>query len=259
MTGNYGRVLLLGIIITLASLALVSPVAAEDEVTISQPESVTAPAPETLSPQSLSSGLELAAVLVGVTLVPMILLLTTSFVRIVVVLALLRHGLGSQHLPPTTVLIGLSLLLTFVVMTPVWEEVHREALQPLLAKEATPIEASQKALKPMRTFMLNNVRQADLQLFLNLNQSPPVTAPEEAPTRLLLPSFVISELNIAFQLGFRILLPFLIIDMVVAAALASLGVFMLPPAMISLPFKLLLFILADGWRLVVGTLLTSFN
>lgn len=259
MKHNRGKLILFGITIILASLAPGLRLGADEAAPASESESLVAAAAEGLSPQSISTGLEVAIVVVTITLVPVLVLMTTSFVRIVVVLALVRHGLGSVHLPPTSVLMGLSLLLTIVIMAPVWEQVYEQALQPLLGRESTPVEALGQGLKPVRAFMLRNVRQPDLKFFCDLNQVPSGLAAEDTPTRLLLPSFVISELNIAFQMGFRILLPFLIIDMVVASALVSMGVFMLPPAMVSLPFKLLLFILADGWRLVVGALVRSYG
>jgi flagellar biosynthetic protein FliP len=256
---NRGRWLLFGITILVASLAPGSRVSAEEAAQTPGPDGLVAFASENLSPGSISSGLEVAIVVLAVTLVPVLVLMTTSFIRMVVVLALVRHGLGSQHLPPTSVLVGLSLLLTIVVMTPVWEEVYARGLEPLLRKECTPAEALARGLEPVRAFLLRNVRPSDLTLFADLNQVPADLAAEEMPTRLLVPSFVISELGVAFQMGFRILLPFLIIDMVVASALVSMGVFMLPPAMVSLPFKLLLFVLADGWQLVVGALLKSYG
>jgi len=209
-------------------------------------------------PERVSVLLEILFLLTVLSLAPAILLLMTSFTRIIVVFSFLRHALSTQQLPPNQVLVGLALFLTFFVMTPVWQEVNTNALEPYLAREIPQQEALDRALKPLRQFMLRQTREPDLAVFLKAAQLQRPHKPEEVPTRVLLPAFVISELKTAFQIGFLIYIPFLIIDMVVASVLLSMGMMMLPPVMISLPFKLLLFVLVDGWTLLVGSLLKSF-
>jgi flagellar biosynthetic protein FliP len=192
------------------------------------------------------------------SLAPAILILMTSFTRIIVVFSFLRHALGTQQMPPNQVLVGLALFLTVFVMTPAWQKVNSDALQPYLASEIPQEEALEKAVKPLRRFMLKQTREQDLALFVKTAKLQRPRKPEEVSTLVLLPAFVISELKTAFQIGFLIYIPFLVIDMVVASVLLSMGMMMLPPIMISLPFKLLLFVLVDGWALLVGSMLKSF-
>jgi flagellar biosynthetic protein FliP len=200
-------------------------------------------------------------ILVGMTilsLAPAILIMFTSFTRIVVVLAFLRHALGTQQLPPTQLIVGLSLFLTFVVMAPVIHEVNDQALQPYLHEQIDQRTAIERAVEPIKTFMLKQTREKDLALFVRLLHLPRPDSPKELPMTVVVPSFVISELETAFQMGFVLYVPFLIIDMVVSSVLMSMGMLMLPPVMISLPFKVLLFVLVDGWNLVVRSLIQSF-
>jgi len=220
--------------------------------------SVTISLGSTSEPERVSVGLEILFLLTVISLAPAILVLMTSFTRIIVVFSFLRQALSTQQLPPNQVLVGLALFLTFFVMTPVWQEVNTNALEPYLAREIPQQEALDRALQPLRQFMLRQTREPDLAVFLKAAQLQRPHKPEEVPTRVLLPAFVISELKTAFQIGFLIYIPFLIIDMVVASVLLSMGMMMLPPVMISLPFKLLLFVLVDGWTLLVGSLLKSF-
>ena len=214
------------------------------------------------SPREVATTLEVLGILTLLTLAPAILIMTTSFTRIVVVLSLLRQALATQQLPPNQVLIGLALFMTFVVMAPTWKEVNEEAIAPYLSGEITaPSEALEKGVAPVREFMFRQTRPKDIRLFLRFSKTE---VPEEAtygdvPTTVLMPAFMISELKTAFEMGFRLYLPFLIIDIVIASVLISMGMLMLPPVLISLPFKLLLFVLADGWHLVVGSLMTSFG
>lgn len=211
------------------------------------------------SPKDVSLTLQIVFLLTVLSLAPAILMLTTSFTRVVIVLGFLRQALGTQQIPPNQVLLGLALFLTFFNMNPVFSRVNEEALQPYLKGQLPQEQALQKALVPMRDFMFRQTRQKDLALFVYLSKTPRPKGPEDVPTLVLIPAFVLSELKTAFEMGFIIYIPFLIIDMVVASTLMSMGMLMLPPVTISLPFKVLLFILIDGWHLIVRQLMTSFN
>jgi flagellar biosynthetic protein FliP len=193
------------------------------------------------------------------SLAPGILILMTCFTRVVVVLAFLRTALGTQQTPPTQVLIGLALFISFFVMAPTFSEVNKEALQPLFNNEVSLDEAYDKAALPMKEFMTKYTREKDLALFLNYEGTEKPESMEEIPMHALVPAFAISELKTAFQIGFMIFVPFLVIDMIVSSILMSMGMMMLPPVMISLPFKILLFVLVDGWNLVIKSLLLSFQ
>jgi flagellar biosynthetic protein FliP len=198
-------------------------------------------------------------VLTALTFLPAVLLMMTAFTRIVIVLSLLRHALGTQSAPPNAVIIGLSLFLTLFVMGPVGDRIYTEAYVPYTEKKLSGPEAIDKAQLPLRAFMMRQTREPDLALFFRLaRQTPPATR-EDVPLRVLVPAFVTSELKTAFQIGFMVFLPFLIIDMVVASVLMSMGMMMLSPVLISLPFKLMLFVLVDGWNLLVGSLVASFG
>ena len=182
----------------------------------------------------------------------------TSFARIVIVLSFVRTALATQHMPPNQVIIGLALFLTFFIMAPTFQEVNKEALQPLFAEEIGIEEAYDRASVPFNEFMSKHTRQKDLDLFLTYNQAEKPASVEEIPLTMLVPAFALSEIKTAFQIGFMIFIPFLVIDMIVASTLMSMGMMMLPPVMISLPFKILLFVLVDGWYLVMKSLLQSF-
>ena len=190
---------------------------------------------------------------------PAVVLMMTGFTRIVIVLSLLRQALGTQAAPPNQVIVGLSLFLTFFVMSPTLDKVYTEAWAPYSAQQIELTEAVERAGKPMRAFMLKQVRSSDLKLFANLAKIGPEVKAEELPFLVLVPAFVASELKSAFQIGFLIFIPFLIIDMIVASVLMSLGMMMLSPVLVSLPFKLMLFVLADGWNLLLGSLAASFT
>lgn len=209
-------------------------------------------------PGGMSVVLQIVLLLTVLSVAPAILIMMTSFIRVVVVLAFLRQAMGTLQTPPNQVLIGLALFLTFFIMSPVWERVNAEALQPYLAQKMTQPQAFERAATPIREFMLRQVREKDLALFVDIAKLPPPKEASEIPTQVVIPAFMISELRTAFQIGFLIYLPFLVIDLVVASVLMSMGMMMLPPAMVSLPFKLILFVLADGWYLVVGSLVKSF-
>ena len=203
--------------------------------------------------------IQLVALLTVLSLAPSILVMMTSFTRIIVVLSFLRSALGIQQTPPNSVLVSLALFLTVFVMMPTLQTVYDQAISPLVAEDITELQALDKATAPVRGFMLEHVREQDLDLFISMAQEEPVTEPAATPMRALIPAFMISELRRAFEIGFLLFLPFLIIDMVVASILMSMGMMMLPPIMISLPFKLIFFVLVDGWYLVAGSLVESYG
>ncbi|MBW2433148.1 MAG: flagellar type III secretion system pore protein FliP [Deltaproteobacteria bacterium] len=192
------------------------------------------------------------------SLAPAILIMLTSFTRCVIVLSLLRRALGTMQMPPNQVIVGLALFLTFFIMTPVWQQVNQEALQPFLDDKIDQQQALQNAAAPVRQFMFKQTREKDLALFVEIAKLQRPKDVGDIPTSVLIPSFIISEVKTAFQIGLLLYVPFLIIDMVVASVLLSMGMMMLPPIMISLPFKLMLFVLADGWNLLIGSLVRSF-
>lgn len=204
-------------------------------------------------------GLQILFLLTILSLAPSILIMMTSFTRIIIVLSLTRSALGTQQLPPNPVLVGLALFLTFFVMMPVGRDINTNALQPYLDEKITFQEGLKKAEVSIREFLFKQTRRKDLALMVNLAKMPAPKAKEDVPTYVLIPAFIISELKTAFQMGFVIYIPFLIIDMVVASTLMSMGMLFLPPILISLPFKILLFVMTDGWHLIVGSLVTSFN
>ncbi len=209
-------------------------------------------------PGDLVITLQLIFLMTILALAPAILILLTSFTRIVIVLHFIRQALGTQQIPPNQVLIGLALFMTFFIMAPTWEKVHDDALRPYLDGKITQREAYQRALQPIRTFLFKHTREKDLALFVRLSQEQKPYSEADVSTLALIPAFAISELRVAFQIGFILYVPFLIIDMIVASVLMSMGMLMLPPMMISLPFKILLFILVDGWYLLVSSLVNSF-
>lgn len=211
------------------------------------------------APEDVATTIQVIIALTILSLAPAILILTTSFTRILIVLGFLRQAIGTQQMPPNQVLVGLALFLTLFVMHPVLREIHDNALQPYLQNSITQAEALDRAQVPLRTFMLKQTREKDLALFVRLaNSTRPQTTADLAFSTIV-PAFVISELRIAFQIGFLLYIPFLIIDMVVASVLMSMGMMMLPPIMISLPFKILLFVLSDGWYLIVRSMVESFH
>jgi flagellar biosynthetic protein FliP len=236
-------------------IAVAEPVSAQS---IPFPK-ISISAGEAKDPQDVAVGIQILFLLTVLTLAPAILVMFTSFTRIVVVLSFLRHAMGTQQMPPNQVMIGLALFLTFFVMAPVGEEVNRNALQPYLQKKIGQEEALNRALVPVRKFMFRQTREQDVALMVNLAKIERPKNPEGVPTHVLVPAFAISELKTSFQLGFVIFIPFLVIDMVVASVLLSMGMMMLPPILVSLPFKILLFVLADGWHLVVRSLVMGFR
>ena len=210
-------------------------------------------------PTSVSTSIKLLLLLTVLSLAPSILILMTSFARIVIVLSFTRTALATNQMPPNQVIIGLALFLTFFIMAPTLQEVNEQALQPLFDEEIGLEEAYERAAIPFKEFMAKHTRQKDLELFLAYNQSERPQSIEDIQLTTLVPAFALSEIKTAFQMGFMIFIPFLVIDMIVASVLMAMGMMMLPPVMISLPFKILLFILVDGWYLVMKSLLQSFN
>ena len=210
-------------------------------------------------PQDLVGVLRIVLMLTVLTLTPAILIMMTSFTRIVVVMSFLRQAMGTQNMPPNQLVVGLSMFLTFFVMGPTWDRISSEAIGPYLDERIPQDVAFARAEGPIREFMFSQVREKDLEVFLKASKSAKPKNRDEVSTLVLVPAFVISELKTAFQMGFMIYLPFLVLDMVVSSVLMAMGMMMLPPMMISLPFKLLLFVLVDGWDLIVGSLLKSFQ
>lgn len=209
--------------------------------------------------QGVATAVQIVLLLTVLTLAPAILLLMTSFTRLVIVFSILRQALGVSQSPPNQVIIGLALFLTLFIMSPAFNKINEAALKPYMQGSITQESALNNALSPLREFMLKNTREKDMELFIKLSKSDAPRTKEDIPTLALIPAFVTSELKTAFQIGFLIYMPFLVIDTVVASVLMSMGMMMLPPVMISLPFKLLLFVLVDGWYLLVGSLVQSFN
>lgn len=237
----------------LASLLLVPALALAQAL----PAVTSSPAPGGGTQWSLS--IETLLLLTGLTFIPAIVLMMTGFTRIIIVLSLLRHALGTQTSPPNQVLVGLALFLTFFIMAPTLDRVYVEAYQPLSEKRISFEEALNRGSVPMRDFMLKQTRAADLELFTKVAKQPKPESADKIPFRVLVPAFVISELKTAFQIGFIIFIPFLIIDMVVASVLMSMGMMMMSPVIVAMPFKLMLFVLVDGWGLIVGSLVQSFG
>jgi flagellar biosynthetic protein FliP len=211
------------------------------------------------APKQTAVVIQILLLLTVLSLAPALFIMVTSFTRIVIVLSFLRQALGTQSVPPNQVLLSLALFLTVFIMAPVGQAVYSTAVQPLIAEQLSYEEAWTKGMEPVRGFMLRQVREKDLELFISLSKMTKPDTVEQVPTHVVIPAFILSELRIAFQIGFLIYIPFLIVDMVVASVLMSMGMMLLPPVVISLPFKLILFVLADGWYLVVGSMVRSFQ
>ena len=211
------------------------------------------------NPQEVSSTLQVIGLLTILTIAPGILIMTTSFVRIVVVIGFLRNALATQNVPPNQVILGLAMFMTFYIMAPYWSAANENGIQPYLAGEISQEEAIEKTIEPIREFMFKQTRESDLALFVNLSESERPETQDEVSTFVLIPAFMISELKTGFQIGFMIYVPFIVIDMIVATTLMSMGMMMLPPVMISMPFKILLFVMIDGWHLLIDSLIVSFR
>ena len=220
------------------------------------PAFTSAPAPG--GGQTYSLSLQTLLLLTSLTFLPAALLMMTGFTRVIIVLSLLRQALGTQSSPPNQVLVGLALFLTFFVMGPVFDKIYVEAYQPYADNKITLAQAMERGAAPLKAFMMKQTREADLALFVKLSGGPQLNGPEDVPLRVLAPAFVTSELKTAFQIGFAVFIPFLIIDMVVASVLMSMGMMMVSPALVALPFKLMLFVLVDGWHMLIGSLAESF-
>lgn len=247
-------------------LLLLAPLAAVAQATATAGTSVAGLPPLTLNigmdgigqPKDVDVAIQVLFAVTLLSMAPSIVLLMTCFSRIVIVLSFVRNALTLQGAPANQVIIGLSLFLTYFVMEPVWSKVQTNAIQPYMEKKITSAQAMEEASKPIRSFMLRQTRSKDVELFVELAKIPP-TAPEAIPLRAVIPAFIISELRTAFQMGFLIFVPFILIDIVVATVLMSMGMMMMPPATIALPLKILLFVLVDGWSLIVRSLLMSFG
>ena len=235
-------------------LLFCAPALAQD---LSLPAFTSTPSPG--GGQSYVLSIQTLLMLTALSFLPSVLLLMTSFTRIVIVLSLLRHALGVQSTPSNQVLVGISLFLTLFVMSPVLDRIYTEAYQPMAENRITFTEALEKGTVPLQAFMLRQTRATDLALFVRIAKQAPLQDAAQVPLRILVPAYVISELKTAFQIGFLVFLPFMIIDMVVASVLMSMGMMMMSPATISLPFKIMLFVLADGWNLLIGSLVQSFH
>ncbi len=214
---------------------------------------------EATDPGEVSTALQILVVLTILSVAPAILLMTTGFTRIVIVLSFMRQALGTQSAPSNQIVIGLSLFLTFFVMAPVFNQINEQALQPYLNKQISQEKALDQALQPMRKFMFSQVGEKDLQLLVDISKSPQPENQADISMMTLIPAFMLSELKRAFQMGFLLFVPFLMVDMIVASILMSMGMMMLPPIIVSLPFKILLFVLVDGWSLIIGSLVKSFG
>lgn len=267
MKASSGKMLL---VVVLALTCLAGPALAQSLPKLDNPLNIPdmrQVLPVATDRQAISSSLQIVVLLTVLSLAPAIFILTTSFTRIVVVLALLRQALGAQQQPPSQVLVGLALMMTAMVMMPTWRNINNTALQPYLSGQVSQMDALERTGQALRGFMIRQIErmenEEDVYMFWEYQRGSPVQAGEQVswnqvPTLALAPAFVLSELKTAFVIGFRIYIPFLVIDMVISTVLVSMGMMMLPPVMISMPFKLLLFVLSDGWRLVAGTMLDSF-
>ncbi|MEN8190000.1 MAG: flagellar type III secretion system pore protein FliP [Thermodesulfobacteriota bacterium] len=211
------------------------------------------------SPEQVSTALQVLFVLTILSIAPAIILMTTCFTRIVIVFGFVRMAMGTQNMPPTQVIIGLSLFLSFFIMSPTLNRINDEALQPYLNEEINQENFLKQAVDPMREFMFSQVKEEELSLLADITLDNEPVDKEDIPTMTLIPAFMLSEIKLAFQMGFMIYIPFLVIDMIVASVLLSMGMMMLPPVIISMPFKLLLFVLVDGWGLIAGSLIKSFG
>lgn len=236
------------------------------EISNAQQKSPTVPIPKigidigtSDKPEDLSVSLQIVLLLTILTLAPSILIMTTSYLRIIIVFHFIRNALGTMQMPPSQLLAGIAMFLTFYIMAPTWGEINDKAIKPYMDNKITANEAYDRAIQPIRNFMYKNTKEKDIELFVNLANMPKPETRNDIPTHVLIPSFVLSELRTGFIMGFFVFIPFLMVDMIVSSILMSMGMMMLPPMLISLPFKILLFILVDGWNLIIGSLVRSFN
>ncbi len=246
------------ILLILLSFVFCSFVAAQSSTPLALPK-ISIEVGKATKPDDVSMTLQILFLMTILSLAPALLILTTAFTRIIVVLHFLKQAMGTPQMPPPQILLGLAMFLTFFVMAPVWNKVNDDALQPYMKNKITVSAAYDKAIVPIKEFMFKQTREEDLALFVKLSKMDKPNNRNDIPIHVLIPSFAISELRMGFQMGFVLFVPFLIIDMVVASILMAMGMMMLPPAMVSLPFKILLFILVDGWHLVIGSIVSSFH
>ena len=249
MIRNFFFILVVGVLFVFPNVADAAPLIPSINVDVGNAE----------NPQDVSSTLQVIGLLTIFTIAPGILIMTTSFVRIVVVIGFLRNALATQNVPPNQVILGLAMFMTFYIMSPYWSAANENGIQPYLAGEISQEEALEKTLEPIREFMFRQTRESDLALFVNLSDAERPETQEEVSTFVLIPAFMISELKTGFQIGFMLYVPFIVIDMIVATTLMSMGMMMLPPVMISMPFKILLFVMIDGWHLLIDSLIVSFR
>ncbi len=245
----------LTVLLVLAVAALIAPEKAEAQ----QLPKVSISVDSAEKPRDVALALEILFLFTILTLAPSIMIMMTAFTRIVIVLYFIKQALSLQQMPPSQMIIGLALFLTFFVMRPVVDEIYTDAYQPYVAEEISSRQAMENGIKPVRDFMLRQTREKDLALFIKLSKTDRPATVEDIPNHVLIPSFIISEMRRGFQIGFLLYIPFLMIDMIVASILMSMGMLMLPPMMISLPFKLLLFVLIDGWTLLIGSMIEGFS
>ena len=242
-------------LLTLVAL-LLGTVAAKAQMSI---PNINISVGEANTPQEVSKGLQILIWLTVLTLAPSIFILTTSFTRIMIVLSITRQAMGVAQLPPAQVIVGLSLLLTFFVMSPTINQINKQAFQPYMNQQITQQEALKRGIEPLREFMFRQTDESDLALFVKMSHMDRPASIDDIPTYVLMPSFVISELKTAFKIGFMIFIPFLVIDLVISSILVSMGMLFLPPVMISMPFKIVLFVLVDGWHLIAESLVRGFS
>jgi flagellar biosynthetic protein FliP len=242
----------------LALILLVATPAGSQQKTIPMPK-ISVEVGKASKPEDVAMSLQILLLMTVLSLAPALMILTTSFTRIIIVFHFLKQAMGTPQMPPSQVLVGLALFLTFFIMSPVWNKINTVALQPYMSNRITVTDAYEKGVEPLREFMFKQTREEDLALFVKLAKIEKPQTRNDLPTYILIPSFAISELRAGFQIGFLIFIPFLIIDVVIASILMSMGMMMLPPVMISMPFKILLFILVDGWHLVVGSIVASYH
>lgn len=246
--------------LTFITLLILISQTAEAQVTVTMPRiEIGNGQSRTGEKADLSTGIQILILLTALSLAPAFLLMLTSFTRIVIVLSFVRSALSMQQTPPTQILIGIALFLTFFVMAPTWKTVNSEAIAPYMAGKISYREAIERGEKPIRDFMFRQTRERDLALMVQISKINRPKNEADIPTHVLIPAFIVSELNTAFKMGFMLFIPFIVIDMVIASILMSMGMMMLPPVMISLPFKILLFVMADGWHLIVRSLVTGFR
>lgn len=259
MKGNRPRRSRVLLVLLLGLLAMLAAGCTPGEVGAQSVPRINVGVEQAQGPQETVASLQILILLTVLALAPAFLIMVTAFTRIIIVLSMIRNAIGLAQMPPNQVLIGLALFLTFFVMAPVWQQVQREAVTPFTAGEINQEVAFSRAEQPIREFMLRQVREKDLALFVYLAKLDQPQTVEDVPTYVVVPAFIISELKTAFQMGFVIFIPFLVIDMVVSTVLMSMGMMMLPPVLISLPFKILLFVMVDGWYLLTRALVLSFN